>query len=759
MSQAYAAPTKARVPRWLVAFYFFLVLIFLVVGAAAGTLVGYEFNLPRIQSLEDYRPDVITDIYSDDNKVIGEFAIERRIVVSLDEIPPHLQLAILAAEDAQFYNHSGVNYRSILRAAYRDIIRMSRSEGASTITQQLSRMLMRTPEKTFDRKIKELLVTWKIEKQYSKQQILTLYCNLHYFGHGAYGVAAAANEYFGKELKDLTLDECAMIAGLPRNAAMYSPRLHPDAALARRNYVLDRMTQERMISPQMAADAKARPILLKPRSRDTDYAAYFVEWVRQSLADRYSTDTIWRKGLRVYTTLNTSMQMAADKALRQGLRDYDKKRGWRGPVDNILKASSATLETYTHPAWQNPLRVGDLVPGLVLNVNQSDVTIRIGKYSATVGPKEIAWTKAKNPTEILKPGDLAYFQVVALDDARKQVSVLLDQIPEVQGAMITVDNATGKIKAMVGGYDFETSEFNRATQAMRQVGSTFKPIVYSTALEGGMSAESTIIDAPISYTDALGRLWQPVNYDGKYKGSITLRQALAESRNVPTIKLASLIGIKNVLVMARRFGLTGQMEPYLPLAIGACEATLLEMATAFTVFPNLGMEPKPYFIRRIEDYDRVKKEEAIPQMQKVLSTDIAVKMLALLENVVQNGTAQAAKSLGRPIGGKTGTTNDFADAWFVGFSPSITTAVWVGYDDRKTLGNKEAGAVVALPIWVNYMQEVFKNKPVEQFARMENPAVIPAESSGATPIEQKRIFVEDLPGSSAPPPAKPPKKP
>ncbi len=755
------APKQNRLPRLLIAFYFLLALVFVVAGAAAGTLVGYEYNLPRIQSLEDYRPDVITDLYSDDNKVIGEFAIERRIVVPLEEIPPQLQLAILAAEDDQFYNHSGVNYLSILRAAYKDVIRMRRSEGASTITQQLSRMLMHVSEKTFDRKIKELLVAWKIEKQYSKQQILTLYCNQVYMGHGAYGVAAAADTYFGKELKALSLEECATIASLPRNPTLYSPRLHPAAALARRNYILDRMTAEKMIAPQLAAEAKAKPLVLRSRSFEAEAAPYFVEWVRQSLADRYSTDTIWRKGLKIYTTLNLDMQAAANKALREGLASYDKKHGWRGPVDNILKIPAASLENYTHPAWQNPLHPGDIVPGLVVNVDESNITVRIGKYSGAIGPKEIAWTRAKKPADILKPGDLAYFQINSLNDARREVSLVLDQVPDVQGAMVTVDNATGEIKTMTGGYDFQTSEFNRATQALRQVGSTFKPIVYSTALEQGMSADSTVVDSPVSFTDALGRLYQPVNYDGKYKGTITLRQALAESRNVPTIKLASLLGIKNVLVMARRFGLSGRMEPYLPLAIGACEATPLEMAKAFTVFPNLGTEPKPYFIRRIEDYDHTKKEETVPQMNKVLSPDIADKMLALLQNVIQNGTAQAAKSLDRPVGGKTGTTNDFADAWFVGFSPSLTTAVWVGYDDRRTLGNKEAGAVVALPIWISYMQEVFKGKPVEQFARPEISTVAtgPVENTGTTPIEQKQIFVEDLPGGSIPPPAKPPKKP
>ncbi len=739
-----------RIPRWLLFIYVFFLLIFLAAGAILGTLLGYEYNLPKIQSLEDYRPDVITDIFSDDNKVIGEFAVERRIVVSFDDIPPYLQLAILAAEDDQFYNHSGVNYLSLLRAAYRDIISMRKSEGASTITQQLARMLMGNMERTFDRKIKELLVTWKIEKQYSKHQILTLYCNQHYMGHGAYGVAAAADTYFGKELKDLTLEECAMIAGLPRNPGLYSPRLHPDAALARRNFILDRMAAERMITRKLAAEAKARPMVLKPRTRETEPAPYFVEWVRQSLADRYTTDVIWRKGLRVHTTLNLEMQKAANDALREGLRNYDKKHGWRGAIDNILKTPSASLDSYTRPDWRPAPHPGDIVTGLVQNVGESSATIKIGKYRATLTPKEIAWTKAKSPAAILKAGDLAAFQVVSLDENKNTASVLLDQVPAVQGAIITIQNSTGEIKAMTGGYDFEMSEFNRATQAMRQVGSTFKPFVYSAAFERGLTADSTVLDEPISFTDSLGRVWRPVNYDGKFKGQITVREALTESRNVPTIRVAALIGIQNVLVMARRFGLAGPMEAYLPLAIGACEATPLEMASAFTVFPNLGMQARPYFIQRIEDYDGVKKEETLPSTHKVLEPEIAEQMLALLQNVVQSGTATAAKSLGRPLGGKTGTTNDFTDAWFVGFTPSITTAVWVGFDEKKTLGNKEAGAVVALPIWIKFMAAVLKDKPVEQFAVPEVIEEAPVEGLETTPPERRKIFVEDLPGGTPP---------
>jgi penicillin-binding protein 1A len=741
---------RARLPWWLYGLYGILIFFFALAGIAFGVLAGYEYNLPKIQSLEDFHPDVITDIYSDDNKVIGEFAIERRIIVSYEDIPAYLQLAILAAEDDKFFNHSGINYLSTLRAVYKDIISLKREEGASTITQQLARMLMGNMEKTFDRKIKELLVAWKIEKRYSKQQILTLYCNQHYFGHGAFGVAAAADTYFGKELKDLSLEECAMIAGLPRNAGMYSPLLHPNAALSRRNYILSRMADEDMITPTAAAEAKAKPVLLKPRTRKTDLAPYFIEWVRESLADRYTTDVIWRKGLRVYTSLNIEMQASADRALRDGLRSLDKKRGWRGPIDNVLKDPDTRLQTYSHPDWRTLIRPGDLTTGLVESIDDPQMTVRIGKYRAILGLKEIAWTKAKVPSEILKAGDLATFQITALDDVRKTASALLDQLPEVQGALITLDNATGEIKAMVGGYDFEVSEFNRATQAMRQVGSTFKPIVYSTAFEQGMNPEDLVLDAPLTFRDTLGRVWSPVNYDGKYKGRITLHQALIESRNVPTIRLAEQIGIKNVLVMARRFGLEGQMEPYLPLAIGSCEATPLEMATAFTVFPNLGIQPRPYFIRKIEDYDHAKKEQAEPKTRKVLEPDVADQTLKLLQDVVQNpsGTARAAKALNRPLGGKTGTTNDFTDAWFVGFSPSITTAVWVGFDSKKSLGDKEAGAVVALPIWMQFMQEILKGKPVEQFSNVEvlteSQSGVDAEGNADRP---KKPFVSDLPGS------------
>ena len=725
MAQQIKTPSgkdSGRLPLWLWLFYGLLILVFVGVGAGLGILRGYEYNLPKIQSLEDFRPDVITDVYSDDNKVIGELFIEKRIVVPFEEIPPYLQLAIVATEDDQFYHHSGINYFSNVRAIYKDIMKMSWSEGASTITQQLARMLLGNYEKTPDRKIKELLIAWKIENRYSKQQILTLYCNLHNMGPGVFGVAAASDYYFGKQLKDLTIEECAMIAGLPRNPTVYSPRLHPDAALARRNFVLDRMAAEHMISVNLAREAKAKPIILKTPARgNAAIAPHFLEWVRRSLSDRYSTEEIWRRGLKVYTTLNVEMQNAAMRALHEGLLKYDKARGWRGPLSNILKEPANDLATYFHPDWKSALYPGIVAVGLIEGIAGDEATVRIGKYRGAVGPKEIAWTKASAPGQILKPGDLAYFKIVSMNAGPQTATLLLEQRPVVDGAIIVLQNSTGEIKAMVGGYDFEFSEFNRATQAMRQVGSTFKPIVYSTALEKGMTPDSTILDGPLSYTDNLGRTWKPENYDGKFKGQISIRQALTESRNVPTIRVASLVGIKNVVVMARRFGLAGPLDPYLPLAIGACEATPLEMASAFTVFPNLGMQAEPYFIRRVEDYDRLKKEERKPKTHQVMNPAVAEDMLGLLQEVVRNGTAAAANSLGRPLGGKTGTTNDFTDAWFVGFNPSITAAVWVGFDGKKSLGDKQSGAAVALPIWMEFMKEILKDKPVEQFQTAKQP--------------------------------------
>lgn len=709
-----------------------------IAGAAGGIFLGYEYNLPPIQSLEDYRPDVITTIYSEDEKVIGEFALERRIIVSYDDMPLNLQRAIIAVEDSRFYHHSGINLYAIMRAVSKDLIRQSYpiGKGASTITMQLSRMLLGRYEKTWDRKIQEIWVAREIESRYSKQQILALYANMHIMGPGIYGVAAAADYYFGKPLNELSLEECALIAGLPSSPGLYSPRTHPEAARARRNFVLDRMAAERMISQEIADEAKNRPIILKPvYHNDRTIAPHFVEQVRQSLASRYSTDEIWRKGMRVYTTLDISMQNAARKALQEGLRNFDKRHGWRGPIGNIAQPDR---DAYSHPGWRAALRTDDIVVGLVEVAGEKEAIVRVKDYRGKIGAKEISWTKAPSPARILKMGDLAWFRIVALDDARHSVSLTLEQHPLVEGAFIVIQNGTGEIRAMVGGYNFESSEFNRATQAMRQVGSTFKPIVYSAAFEQGLTPDDIVQDTPVSYQNGPGRVWSPHNYDQKFKGEITIRQALMESRNVPAVKTASLIGIQDIVVMARRFGLSGKMDPYLPLALGACEATPMEMASAFTVFPNLGLKARPWFLHRVENYDHIKMEEYSPEIHRVLQPELAAQMLDLLQDVVKGGTATAARSLARPVGGKTGTTNDFTDAWFIGFTPSITAAVWIGYDGKKTLGEKQSGGAVALPIWIDFMKEILKDTPAEQFPVLQSIPTFPGEPGSP-------IYVEDLP--------------
>ena len=712
----------SRVPPWLWIFFGILLVAVTVTGTAFGILLGYEHNLPPIRSLEDYRPDVITTIYSDNGRTIGEFALERRIIVSYDEIPQNLRDAIIAVEDSRFYHHSGVNYYAITRAVIKDLMRQSYpvGKGASTITMQLSRMLMEAYEKTWDRKVREIWIARKIESRYSKQQIFTLYANLHIMGPGIYGVAAASDYYFGKTPAELTLEECALIAALPSSPGLYSPRTHPTAARTRRDFVLDRMAAERMISHVEAEAAKLQPITLRQFSRDErSIAPHFVEWVRRSLATRYSTDEIWRQGMRVHTTLNVSMQNAARRALQEGLRDFDKTLGWRGPIDNILESPSGDLYSYSHPGWR-VIQPGDIVAGLVEFVSdRGEAVVRVRNWRGRIGAEEIAWTKASAPSQILKTGDLAWFRVVSFDDERRSAELLLEQRPRVEGAIIILENRTGEIKAMAGGYDFASSEFNRAMQAMRQTGSTFKPILYSAAFERGFTASSRVIDSPVSYPDGSRRRWSPSNYDMRFKGEMTLRQALAESRNVPAVRVADSIGIQNVVVMARRFGLSGRLDPYLPLALGACEATPLEMASAFTVFPNLGFAAKPYFLRVVENYDRIKKEEHIPEIRRVLDPDKAAEMLDLLRNVVQSGTATAARSLGRPLGGKTGTTNDFTDAWFVGFTPSLTAAVWVGYDERRTLGDRQSGGAVALPIWIDCMKEILNDAPEEEFAKLD----------------------------------------
>jgi penicillin-binding protein 1A len=703
--------------------FVFLILVLLSagVGALAGLVFVYSSDLPQIRELEDYRPDVMTDLYADDGTVIGSFALERRVIVTYNEIPPVLRDAVISIEDRHFESHWGIDVLRIVRAAVTDFAEWRRAQGASTLTQQLSKKLFLTPEKSFRRKIQEALMAIQIERYFTKSQIFTMYANQVDLGHGNFGYEAAAQFFFGKHIGQLSLPEAAVLAGIPKSPTAYSPLSHPEAARRRRNQVLLAMLENGKISHEEYRAAVTTPLGLNIQKWNYTVAPYFVEEVRQFLEKKYGPEAVDERGLRVYTTLDPKVQKLAQEALQQGLRDDDKRRGWRGPEKNILKnhvtladGPPATLETYTDSDWKQAFQPGDLVHGLVMQVGEDHAAVRFGDYAAHVTAPDFAWTRKTLATELFSAGDVDLFQIKEIKGTK--LAATLDQHPTVQGAILVIDNATGAIKAMVGGYDWNESKYNRATQAERQVGSSFKVYVYSQATLDGMSPFDSIVDAPIGYSTSSG-WWAPHNYDEKYEGTITLLHALAESRNVPAVKLLAKVGVDSVIRLCRKFGITSRLVPNLPLALGASDLTLLEHTSAFTTFPNDGVHITPRTVYRVTNYDGRVIDDFQPEVTDVLPASGARIMVSMLREVFNSGTAVHAKPLAQkyPMAGKTGTTNDFSDAWFLGFTPSITCGVYVGFDDHQTLGDKEEGARVALPIWMQFMGEYLKGRPVEEF--------------------------------------------
>jgi len=632
-----------------------------------------------------------------------------------------LRDAVISIEDRHFESHWGIDVLRIVRAAVTDFAEWRRVQGASTLTQQLSKKLFLTPEKSFRRKIQEALMAIQIERYFTKSQIFTMYANQVDLGHGNFGYEAAAQFFFGKHVWQLTLPEAAVLAGIPKSPTAYSPLTHPEAARRRRNQVLAAMLENGKISRDEYRAAAAGPLGLNIQKWNYNVAPYFVEEVRQFLEKKYGPEAVDERGLRVYTTLDPKVQKLAQTALRDGLRDDDKRRGWRGPEKNVFKnhvmladGLPATLETYTDNDWKQAFQPGDLVRGLVMQVTEEHAVVRFGDYTAHVTPADFAWTRKTLPTELFSPGDLDLFQIKEVKGTK--LVATLDQYPNVQGAILVVDNATGAIKAMVGGYDWNVSKYNRATQAERQVGSSFKVYVYSQAMLDGMSPFDTVVDAPVGYSTSSG-WWAPHNYDEKYEGTITLLHALAESRNVPAVKLLAKVGVDSVIRLCRKFGIASRLVPNLPLALGASDLTLLEHTSAFTTFPNDGVHITPRTVYRVTNYDGRVIDDFQPEVTDVLPAADARIMVSMLREVFNSGTAVHAKALAQkfPMAGKTGTTNDFSDAWFLGFTPSITCGVYVGFDDHQTLGDKEEGARVALPIWMQFMSEYLKGRPVEEF--------------------------------------------
>lgn len=704
----------------------FVLVVLLLLAAGGGALAGLVFvhssDLPQIQQLMDYRPDVMTELYADDGTSIGSFALEHRVIVTYDQIPKVLKDAVLSIEDRHFEDHWGVDVIRVVRAALTDVMEWRRAQGASTLTMQLSRKLFFTAEKSFRRKFQEVLIAIQIERHFTKPQIFTLYCNQIELGHGNFGFAAAAQFFFGKRLDQLTLPEAALLAGLPRTPTGYSPLSYPDRARQRRNQVLQAMRENSKISEAEYRQARSASLVLNVQRWSNNIAPYFVEDVRLFLERKYGAEAVHEKGLRVYTTLNVRQQQIAEKALQDGLRAYDKRHGWRGPEANILKNPPtlpsgllATLETYTHPDWRAPLEPGQLAHGLVIDVKPDHALVRFGEQTARVVPGDYAWTGQKLPAAVFETGDVDLFLVRELKG--EAVRVALDQRPQAQGALVAIENSSGAVKAMVGGYDFEESKFNRARQASRQAGSSFKVYVFAQALLEGARPFDTIVDEPLSFPSASGP-WSPHNYDGKYMGTITLLHALAESRNIPAVKLLERVGVDKVIKLCRSFGLTSRLAENLPLALGASDLTLLEHTSAFSTFPDDGVHIAPRLIQRVTNYDGRVIDDFPPEVTDVIPAPIARLETSMLREVFFTGTATHARPLAEkyPMAGKTGTTNDFSDGWFEGFTPSLTCGVWIGYDDHRTLGNKEEGARVALPVWMQFMEEVLKDRPVEDFA-------------------------------------------
>src|SRR5271156_2709967 len=707
-------------------------------GAAAGLLFVYASDLPETHALEEYHPHVVTELYADDGQSIGTFAIQRRILLTYNQIPKVLQDAIFTTEDQHFEQHWGVDFPRVLEAAWHDITHHRIAEGASTLTMQLAGgLFLNRSDRSFHRKIEETILALQIERHYTKEQIFTMYCNQIYLGSGTYGFEAASEYYFSRPVGQLTLAEAATLAAIIRGP-IYTPTTHPDRALARRNLVLGLMAHDRKISDQQAQAEVKEPLGLHVESLRNDLAPYFVEEVRQYLEHTYGTAAVHEQGLRVYTSLNVGMQKAADQAVRDGLHAYDRRHGWRGKLPNILEQNLGPLDKYQDEDWRNTPRKGDYVNGLVTAVEPTFAAIKIGTYHALLTPADFAWTGIKSPKQLLAVGDLVCVSVKEVSGLT--VRAQLEQVPAAQAGLLAIDNATGEIKAMVGGYDFEESKFNRSTQALRQTGSSFKVYVYADALQMGMNPFDTVVDEPVTFRSG-GQNYSPKNYDEKFEGRITLRRALGDSRNVPAVRLLDHVGVLNVIELARKFGISSPLPPYLPLALGAADLTLMEHTSAFTVFPDDGIHIEPHYIRRVTSYDGAVLEEPRPKVNDVIPPEVARTMVAMLEEVVQFGTGVRAKELARPSAGKTGTTNDFTDAWYIGFTPRLTAGVWVGNDDKRiSLGKKETGARAALPIWLEFMQQGLQGEPIENF-----PNVVPLEKLAPT-----RPVQVDVPDTAPP---------
>jgi penicillin-binding protein 1A len=714
------------------------------VGVAAIMISYYSKDLPDHAALEKYEPPVMTRVHASDGSLLAEYAKERRLYLPIQAMPPLLKNAFLAAEDKNFYKHAGVDPEGVIRALVSNLKRSSggRQQGASTITQQVAKNFFLSPEQSYERKIREMLVAFRLESAFSKDKILELYLNQIYLGLGNYGVAAAALNYYGKSVHELTIPEVAYLAALPKAPSNYHPVNQRDAAIIRRNYVIDRMIENNFIDRESGLKAKAEPLTVQIRqlSPNTFAAGFFAEEVRRELAERYGSKKLYEGGLSVRSTLDTKLQVHARKVLAEGLVRYDEARGWRGPVikrplggDWGLALAEAPVYSDVQP-WQIAM-VLDISPaGARIGLQprrEPNGTWSKQRETGLIAPAGIAWTR-RNMSTVLAPGDVIY-----VEPMQPAGTYRLRQVPEISGALVAMDPHTGRIVSMVGGFSFEMSEFNRATQALRQPGSSFKPFVYATALDNGYTPSSIVVDEPIEIDQGPGLgVWRPENYDGKPVGPKTLRYGITYSKNLMTVRLARDVGMPLIAEYAKRFGVYDDMLPVLAMSLGAGETTVLRMTAAYSMFANGGRRIKPTMIDRIQDrwgqtiykHDErqcamCKAEEwrgqdeprIIDKREQVIDPMSAYQITSMMEGVIQRGTAQVIKELNRTLAGKTGTTNDAKDVWFVGFSPDLAVGVYLGFDKPKSLGDSATAGQYAAPIFREFMRVALAGKPDVKF--------------------------------------------
>lgn len=687
-----------------------------LLSALVGGSMGYflRLDLPDVRALQDYNPPVMSRVLARDNSTVATFAEQRRVMIDYNDIPLRFQQALIAIEDASYFRHTGIDFSGIARAAFNDVRSMRLAQGASTLTQQLARNLFLHPDKTVTRKIQEALLALEIERQYTKQEILHYYCNQVYMGHGRYGLEAAARYYFGKSARELNLNEAATIAGLIQRPEGLSPFKDPQRSLRRRNLVLERMAVEGFLSPAEADAAKQEPIKTSASRRVENLAPYFVEDVRRWLQGHYGSSSLYKEGFEVRTTLDPDLQRAANAAMDFGLRSLDKRQGWRGVQARVPEGEDP--DVWEPPDWALGQQAGETVDAVVTAVDSESLALRVGPNTAQLKPAGFEWTRVARPVKLAQRGDLLRVRIESIDEENSIASVVLDQEPAVEAALVAIDPATGAIRALVGGFDFERSEFDRVTQARRQTGSAFKPLVFAAALDNGWTLSDTILDEPTVFLSRRSPdPYQPENYSNEYYETVTLRTAMEKSANIATVKLLNEVGYDAVIETARKLGIQSELQPFPSLALGAFEISLIDLTSAYGTFANQGVLVEPHLVEEVYNRDGAVVQQIEPRVSDAVSPQIAYLMNRVLEGVISDGTGRAAKGLGSNVAGKTGTADDNADAWFVGYTRDLAVGVWVGFDEPKSLGSRETGALAALPIWQAFMEHATETSGLGEF--------------------------------------------